>query len=137
MQEYVTEKFMKQLEKAVRDCPHPDTEEEILYMGKAYVTFFIENPQYYKFLYFHEFMTVDLSLYSTGNFPPFEFLRETVIRLNHINEKKLSEYEQELELLKLWSDVQGLASIESMRGVKWNEEWEDTIVKILCYNNRG
>lgn len=136
MQEYVTEEFMKRLEEAVAQCPHPDTEEVIVYMGMAYVKFFIEHPQYYKFLFYHEFMKVDLTLQTEDNFPPFEFLKSQVMRLHSVRNEIISRQEQSLEIMKLWSDVQGLASIASMKGVEWDQPWEETILNILCYHDR-
>ena len=111
MQQYVTEEFTERLEKAVSDCPYPDTEEAIMCMGREYVKFFMENPHYFKFLYFNDFMKIDLSLNSKENFPPFDCLRDNVMRINKITGKQLSDSEQEVEILKLWITVQGYTSI--------------------------
>ena len=135
MQAYVTEEFVRRMQKAIDACSHPDTDEVILEMGKAYVLFFIEKPQYFKFLYFREHVKVDLTMGSTGNCPAFEMLRAHMLRLNQLKGIKKSQQEQELEILKLWSDVQGLASIASMKNVIWNQPWEESIEKILCYRS--
>ncbi len=45
----VTEQFMKELEAAVSAAPDP--EKAIINMGKSYVSFFLKNPDYYKFLF--------------------------------------------------------------------------------------
>ena len=139
MQEYVTEKFMRYLKQAIEQCEHPGTHEEIFCMGKAYVLVFLENPQYYKFLYFHNYMKVDFSIDSKDNYPPFQLLKDTVLRLHEREGIHLAKQDQELELLKLWSDVHGLASIASMNhhNIIWNQAWDETIENILCYHDKS
>lgn len=131
MQQYVTEEFTKRLQKAVSDCKHPDTEEAIICMGREYVRFFMENPHYFKFLYFNDFMKIDISLNSKDNYPPFDCLRDNIIRINKEIGKQLSDVEQEVEILKLWISVQGYTSIVVLGNVKWSCSWEEAMDQVL------
>ena len=56
MQEYVTEKFTGRLQEAIDRKADEGAEQMILAMGKAYVLFFVENPTYFTFCHFFEFM---------------------------------------------------------------------------------
>ncbi len=131
MQQYVAEEFTERLQKAVADCPNPDTEEVIICIGREYVRFFMKNPHYFKFLYFNDFMKIDLSLHSKDNFPPFECLRDNVVRINQKLGRALSDEEQETEILKLWITVQGYTSIAVLGNVKWSCSWEDAMNRLL------
>lgn len=134
MQEYVQQSFVEKLKTEAEK--YSDTELAILAIGKAYVMFFIEHPQYFKFLYFRENISVDLNMRSTGNCPAFELLRVYIQRFNQEKGIVKSVYEQELEIIKLWSDVQGLSSIASMKHVHWNHPWEETIERMLGLHDR-
>lgn len=127
MQEHVTDEFMVYLLNAIEKSENKDGKEAIFNVGKAYVLFFANHPQYYKFLYYHEFIKIDLSMDSHDNFKPFELFRDLVLRVNRAEGKKINKEEQELEILKLWADVQGFASIASMKNVIWSKSWEETI----------
>ena len=131
MQQHVTEEFTERLQKAVVDCPNPDTEEAIICMGREYVRFFMENPHYFKFLYFNDFMKIDVSLHSKDNYQPFECLRDNILRINQKLGRKLSDKEQEVEILKLWITVQGYTSIVVLSNVKWSRSWEDAMDELL------
>ena len=131
MRQYVTDEFTKRMEQAIDECKHPDTDEVIRCMGREYVRFFIENPDYYKFLYFHDFIKVDLSPDSKDNFRPFDLLKENVLRINKIGHVKKTKKEQEIEIVKLWTAVQGLASIASMSNVKCDYPWDKMIDEVL------
>ncbi len=61
MRQYVTDEFTKRMEQAIDECKHPDTDEVIRCMGREYVRFFIEKPDYYKFLYFHDYKSRSVS----------------------------------------------------------------------------
>ncbi len=53
MQEYVTQQLMNCLQKAAECTEQSNPTESILQMGKAYVLFFMNNPEYHAFLFLH------------------------------------------------------------------------------------
>lgn len=82
-------------------------EAKIIALGVAYVSFFIDNPEYFTFLF-------DLCT-------------------RYFDEKKpgLSDYEKELDIIRIWSSVQGVTSVIFMKNVKWSHNWKDEIKNII------
>lgn len=60
MQQHITDRFSELLEHTIKKYEH---ETDLLkHMGIAYVSFFIENPSYFSFLYLQSNMKIDLTL---------------------------------------------------------------------------
>lgn len=133
MQDYVTEQFMEVLEKAVKFYPNKKDPKVILELGKSYVMFFINNPQYFTFLFSQPCMKVNLSLDSDGtnNFPPFELLKNTVF--NVFGESGMSKEKMEDTIISLWATVHGLAFIATMKNVCYDKDWETKIEDIIWH----
>ena len=131
IKETVTEKFMEKLVEAVEGKPSADA--AIIAMGRAYVTFFSKNPDYYIFLFGKQNITAQLKMNKEykGDYPPFILLRR-MYRL-HLEENGLekSYEEQEIELIKIWSIVHGMASIACMKGIKSSINWNDIDERLL------
>ena len=127
----VTEKFMEKLVEAVEGKPTADA--AIIEMGRAYVTFFSRNPDYYIFLFGKQNITAHLKMNKEfkGDYPPFLLLRR--MYLLHLEENGLVKTveEQEIELIKIWSIVHGMASIACMKGVKSSINWNDIDERLL------
>ena len=105
--------------------------------GKATVRgvkFFIENPDYYQFLFYNQKITVHLMAGETHeeDYPPYLLLKKLFFR--HLEEKeiKLSDIEKEIELIKIWSTVQGIASSACMGNVETSMPWENYLEKLIC-----
>ena len=131
MQDYVTEQFMKELEKAIKSCPDQNDPSVLIQMGKSYVMFFINNPQYFPFLFSQSCIEINLSLEgdSTKNFPPFELLKKIVFGI--YGEAGMPKGNLEDMIISLWSTVHGLASIATMKNVRYNKDWESKIEDII------
>lgn len=130
MQEHVTKQLMAVLHAAINTCPDQNDPYVLIHMGKAYVMFFIEHPQYFSFLFSQPVMTVDLSLDGDGsmNFPPYELMKSITIRIfgNQMMPDKIEDV-----IISMWATVHGLASIATMKNVRYNKSWEDKIVDII------
>lgn len=128
MKASVTEQFMKELSDAVANMPN--TEGALIAMGRRYVLFFVHHPDYFKFLFGSQNLVAHLNLdrQYPDDYPPFLMLKETY--LNYLQEKGIqkSRKEQELELLRLWADVHGLASIACMSQVSVSFDWEEEML---------
>lgn len=133
MQEYITEQFMDYLQAAINKCKVSDGDEALVALGKAYVLFFIQNPDYYRFLFSKDYIKVNLSIKeeTKDNYPPFELLKNLYLKVNKKKQRKLSMDEQELEIIHLWACVQGIASIAFMENVTWDKKWEDGIERLI------
>ena len=134
IKQYVEEAFSEYLEKAIASVTvaDGDIEMQIIAMGNAYVSFFIENPEYFTFLFSRGYVHLNLDYNSDEDtFKPYKILKELCKR--YFTEKKpdMSEHDKELEIIRIWSSVQGLTSIIFMKNVKWSRNWKDEIVNIL------
>ena len=129
----VTEQFTKYLYEAVDGMKEESAEKAIVAMGRSYVKFFINNPDYYQFLFYNQRITVHLMAGETHeeDYPPYLLLKALFFR--HLDEKgiKLSDEEKEIELIKIWSTVQGIASIACMENVTTSKPWETYLDKLI------
>ena len=127
----VTERFMEELVSAIDGKPTAD--EAIIAMGRAYVIFFSRNPDYFVFLFGKQNITAHLKMNKEykNDYPPFLLLRR--MYLKHLEENNLEKTteEQEIDLIKIWSMVHGMASIACMKGVKSSINWNDLDERLL------
>ena len=130
---YVTDSFTLYLEKAINKTQTQDIEAKIIALGKAYVTFFINNPEYFTFLFSRGYIhaNLDFSHSDINAFKPFVILKNLCTQ--YFKEKKpaLSDYEKELEIIRIWASVQGITSIIFMKNVKWSRNWKNEIENLL------
>lgn len=133
MQDYVTEQFMKVLENEIKAYPNKKDPKVIVELGKSYVMFFINNPQYFTFLFSQPCMKVNLSLDDdvTDNFPPFELLKSTVFDV--FGEGGMPKEKMEDTIISLWATVHGLASIATMKNVSYDKDWKVKIEDIIWH----
>lgn len=133
MKEYVSQKFYDFLKVAVDEHKDESVEKRIVAMGNAYVLFFMHNPEYFTFLFSRGYIHLNLDLQSDDevNFKPYEMLKN--LCLEYFTEVKpdITDYEKELEIIRIWSSVQGLTSITFMENVRWSKNWEEQISIIL------
>ncbi len=132
IKEYVEESFTTYLETAISTCEN-DIEKKIITLGNAYITFFIENPEYFTFLFSRGYIHVNLDFKSSDdiNFKPFKILKDLCTIYFKEKKPKLSDYEKELEIIRIWASVQGLTSIIFMQNVNWSHDWKKEISKLL------
>ena len=127
----VTDRFMEELLAAVEDKPTAD--EAIIAMGKSYITFFSRNPDYFVFLFGKQNINAHLKMNKEykSDYPPFLLLRR--MYLKHLEENGLEKNvdEQEIDIIKIWSIVHGMASIACMKGVKSSINWNDIDERLL------
>lgn len=131
MQDYVTEQFMKMLDHTIQSYSEADGPDLLVQIGKSYVMFFIGHPQYFQFLFSRPLMEIDLSLKENGNknFPPFELFKNTAVRV--LKETGLSDQKIKDSILSMWALVHGLASIATMKNVRYDENWETKIEDLI------
>lgn len=131
MQEYVTGQLQSCLEDAFEKTDEKDSPSAILNLGKAYVLFFLQYPEYYTFLFAQPCVKIDLSMNSGDeDFPPFRYFREkayAVYRKEGIPEERIK-----YGIIAMWAKVHGIAAIASMRYIRKDFEWEDILEKVLA-----
>ena len=132
IKKYVEDAFTEYLEAAVNKA-ESDVESKIVALGIAYVSFFIDNPEYFTFLFSRGYVHLNLDFKSSDEniFKPFKLLKDLCSR--YFDEKKpgISDYEKELDIIRIWSSVQGVTSIIFMQNVKWSRDWKQEIVNII------
>ena len=134
IKKYVEDAFVEYLEKAVAGAggADGDIEIKIIALGNAYVSFFIDNPEYFTFLFSRGYVHLNLDYNSDeDNFKPYKLLKDLCKRYFSEKMPDLSDHDKELEIIRIWSSVQGLTSIIFMKNVKWSRNWKDEIVNIL------
>ena len=127
----VTYSFTLVLEAAVKDSGSAD--EALIAMGRAYISFFSRNPDYFMFLFGKQNITAHLQMNKEDkeDYPPFLLLRKYYKKHLKENGIKLSSEEQEIELIKTWAIVHGMASIACMKGVKTSFDWNEPDVRLI------
>ena len=127
----VTERFMEELLNAVEGKPTAD--QAIIAMGRTYIQFFSSNPDYFAFIFGKQNINAHLKMNREykDDYPPFLLLRR--MYLKHLEENGLEKTfeEQEIELIKIWSIVHGMASIACMKGIKSSVNWNDIDERLL------
>ncbi|MDD4844600.1 MAG: TetR/AcrR family transcriptional regulator [Anaerotignum sp.] len=130
MKNYVTEQFTEQLNNAIKgeNMEQPNT---IIKMGKSYIMFFINHPQYFQFLFSQPCIRVNLNMNDEGkgNFPPFELLKELHFRV--LKKYGFSDEKIKDAIISSWATVHGLAAIATMEGVIYDGIWENKIEDII------
>lgn len=127
----VTDKFTEDLEDAVMNAGSAD--EALIAMGRAYISFFSRNPDYFMFLFGKQNISAHLQMNKEDkeDYPPFLLLRKYYKQHLKENGIKLSSEEQEIELIKTWAIVHGMASIACMKGVKTSFDWDKPDVRLI------
>lgn len=134
MQDHVTEKFMEYVKDAMAAYEDPYTEKGIVCFGRSYIRFFLENPNYFTFLFSQSCMKVNLSEVTaeqTDNFPPYEYFRKQLLEYNRRNHNEMSADEQEFQIIRLWSTAHGIAAVATMKNVTWDKKWEEQLEHLL------
>ena len=128
MKEYVTNEFYKILEDSVKDLNKGDFN-TIINMGEAYVNFFIDNPTYFKFLFFSPYLKINLSLEEDNNtYPPFRLFREYALDLL----SNVSDDKKKLILLtNMWATVQGISLLATSSNVVYAGNIREDLKRIL------
>lgn len=130
MQEYITQQLQTCIENAYEQTPEKDSRIAVLNIGKAYVMFFIDHPQYYQFLFTQPCVKIDLSFNESDNeFLPFKYYKEKSYSI--YKNKGLSEERIKYGIIAMWAKVHGIAAIASMKYVERDFEWENVLEKIL------
>lgn len=129
MQQHVTEQFMQILEAAVKN-EKKGSPEAILKMGEAYIHFFIEHPNYFRFLFFTPYLQIHLSLDNDEDvYPPYQLFREYAIAL--LEQTDVSRETMLRQMINMWATVQGVSLIATQENVTYSGDWKKDIYKIL------
>ncbi len=133
MGEHVTEHFMEKLHAAIRG--QENSPGAITLLGSAYIDFFVENPQYFQFLFYHSGLHIDLDHENESDYPPFALFRTTAYRF--FENVKLPEKEYSERLTMLWSVVHGVSALLTNSGIHYSGNWDKIFTKIAARGLKG
>lgn len=127
MQLHITEQFIGILEETI--SKHEDESDFMLKFGKAYITFFMNKPQYFHFLFGQGSVKVDFSPEAEGGYKPFQIYKEQVLkRLEHTD---LTPEKKQDCVISLFAYVHGLTALATMPNIKYNPGWENKLEDLL------
>lgn len=132
MQQYVMEKFVAILNEAIAECTDPD--KFLRAIGKAYIYFFVDNPNYYPFLFHQSNLKFVLSddQKTAESYKRLEGEPTTLFLL--MDKLNIPKSLQMQNFIAVWSVVHGLAGIVTMKGVEFDGDWNVMIEKVLSDN---
>ncbi|EDS11138.1 hypothetical protein ANACOL_02322 [Anaerotruncus colihominis DSM 17241] len=83
-------------------------------MGIAYVSFFVENPAYFQFLYSQSNIKIDLSLSipDDQNYKPYIIYKNIVSKL--LGQTHYSEEKQNDIIITIWAFIHGVTSLATI-----------------------
>lgn len=100
-------------------------------MGVAYVSFFVDNPHYFSFIYSQSNAKIDLTFLGSDaeNFRPFVIYKTVVSKLlsrvNYPAEKQTD------VIIALWAFIHGLTSLATMNNVSYNGNWKQKVIDYM------
>lgn len=129
MQLFITDKFSKLLEATIQD--NHNVAEILKDMGVAYITFFVENPAYFQFLYSQSNIKIDLSLTIADkeNYKPYIIYKDVVNRLLeqvHYPLKQRNDI-----IITLWAFIHGITSLATMPNVYYDNDWKQKVINFM------
>ena len=122
MQNYITDNFSKELEKAIGNC---GTKETILMdLGTAYLHFFVKHPNYFVFLFGKSNIALDLTEKAVSgiNYRPFEIFKSVVVQI--LTQKNYPKEKWNDAIIALWAFVHGITALATMENIKYDKKWE-------------
>lgn len=136
MKKNVTEKFTEYLSGVVSavDGDFEDLiERKIVELGKGYVRFFLENPEYFNFIFYGQKISVHLGANDdySEDYGPYRMFRELFEQYIESKLPGISDLEKETRLIKAWIVVHGLSSVVCMENVEVGRPWEEFIQALI------
>lgn len=132
MGEHVTKQFMEKLKEAMIGQEH--SPQSISLLGRAYISFFIENPQYFQFLFYNSRITIDLDNDNADDYPPFVLFRTAAYQM--FRSIRLPEDEYLKTLITLWSMVHGISSLLTNKNICYSGDWNDIFENNILFGRK-
>ncbi|WP_315327638.1 TetR/AcrR family transcriptional regulator [Treponema socranskii] len=129
MQLHITDRFSKTLETAIAENKKPAA--LLKKLGIAYVSFFIDNPAYFQFLYSKSDIKVDLTLSvpDEENYKPFILYKNSILSL--LKQAKVPKKKQNDILITIWAFIHGLTALAAMKNVHYDKKWKEKITDFM------
>ena len=104
-------------------------------LGKTYFSFFVDNPNYYHFLFGEANISLDLTKNadSEKNYRPYEIFKELVNQVLIANKIKAARRND--VVISLWAYIHGLTSLATMKNVKYDCNWKSKLHDFITIFN--
>ena len=123
MSEHVAAKFTNKLNESI--YAHEDSLEIISTLGKAYITFFAENPNYFQFLFYHAGVSINLDDEYSSDYPPFALFREIAYRT--FRKIGLPPEMHKHMLIARWALVHGIAALIANKNIHYSGDLRELL----------
>lgn len=125
--EYVTKQFMDKLHASADGKENGHN--AVLAIGQAYIDFFIENPQYFQFLFYHSGLNINLDKESPDDYPPFALFRTTAYKM--FDQMGLPKEAYPEKTASLWSVVHGIVALLTNNNIRYSGDWQQVFINII------
>ena len=100
-------------------------------MGIAYISFFVDNPAYFQFLYAQSNIKVDLSLSipDDQNYKPYIIYKNIVSKL--LEQAHYPEEKQNDIIITIWAFIHGVTSLATMDNVNYDNDWKAKVIDFM------
>ena len=131
IQHHIDNHFMRILTDITKSYPSEEDLNLLVLIGKTFVLFFIENPHYYQFIFFHSSSRfyLDLGGNDIDNYPPWELFQtisKRVLRKMQMPDNKIED-----KIISYWAIVKGVTSLATMPNVIYSKNWEEKIEDLI------
>lgn len=129
MQQHITDRFSEMLENTIKQCEN--TSELLKELGIAYISFFIENPTYFIFLYSQSNMKIDLTLAvpDEENYKPYVMYKNVVKAF--LEQANYPKEKQNDVIITIWAFIHGITSLATMDNVHYDNSWKQKVVDFM------
>ena len=129
MQLFITDRFSKLLEDTIQK--NHNISEILKDMGVTYISFFVENPAYFQFLYSQSNIKIDLSLSISDdqNYKPYIIYKNVVSEL--LEQTHYSEGKQNDIIITIWAFIHGVTSLATMNNVNYDNDWREKVIDFM------
>lgn len=125
--------FYDRMKETLDDIPEATPHVRLVELGKCYVQFMLENPSYFKFLFFRD--TTGLvtdggpECGSEESKDPRDLFKETAIE--YLNSIQADPTDYEYDIVTMWGIVHGLSLMLTNHNWRPREPYTDAVGKIL------
>lgn len=124
MKQHITSQFSNILEECIK--AHEQDLDLLDALGKTYVAFFVQHPDYFSFLFYQSNFSIDLTMEeNSSGYRPFDLYRSAVINILDAQQYPKEGYQD--VIISLWSFVHGIASLATMKQVRYDGIWEEKV----------
>lgn len=128
MGEHVTQQFTQQLQSSMEG--YENSPGATMRLGRAYIQFFIDHPQYFQFLFYVSPITVDVDRSTPDEYPPFALFRTATLQM--LTRANIPKENQTQILLGMWAMVHGISALLTNSGIQYNGDWQQVFMTMLA-----